>query len=72
MSEAAADSLRAYVSAPARVLNERERQPGERPGVADELEVAGAEHSPALVVGASRRRSDAARLHPMMEVLRPS
>ena len=38
MSEAAADSLRAYVSAPARA--ERERQPGERPGVAGEVEIA--------------------------------
>jgi hypothetical protein len=41
MSEAAADSLRAYVSAPARVLSAS----GERPGVAGEVEIAGgAEH----------------------------
>jgi hypothetical protein len=43
MSEAAADSLRAYVSAPARVLS-ASGSAGERPGVAGEVEVTGAEH----------------------------
>jgi hypothetical protein len=43
MSEAAADSLRAYVSAPARVLS-ASGSLARRPGVADEVEVAGAEH----------------------------
>jgi hypothetical protein len=38
MSEAAADCLPAHASAPARVLSER--QPGEHPGVAGEIEVA--------------------------------